>query len=43
MESVVTLNGIFLMLFYVPIMFFGFFTFTSLVHSDVLKTIAIYA
>ncbi|CAL5987727.1 Amino_acid transporter [Hexamita inflata] len=43
MDIVIILNGIVLFAFYTSIMFFGYFTFTSNVHSDLLKTIALHS
>ena len=40
MESVITLGGVILFTLYIPIMLCGYFSFTSGVHSNLLKTIA---
>lgn len=41
MSLIIILNGLFLVLLYSLIMYFGYFTFTNEIHSDVLKTIAL--
>lgn len=43
MDKVIELSGIILFVLYIPIMLFGYFTFTQDVHSDLLKTIALHS